>query len=80
MVLIMAPAHRLIYPIKDVKITIFVMGIRAGINVFTIKLSYLISTKLQKMTGVKQKIMAKVIKTWLQIKTRNVTKKGGNFS
>lgn len=42
-------------------------------------LSY-INKNYKKMTGVKQKIMAKVIKTWLQIKTRNVTKKGGNFS
>ncbi|OLR56956.1 hypothetical protein BHK98_05900 [Hornefia porci] len=42
-------------------------------------LSY-INTNYNKMTGVKQKAMAKVIKAWLQIKTSNVTKKGGNFS
>lgn len=42
-------------------------------------LSY-INSNYDKMTGTKQKAMAKVIKTWLQIKTKNVTKKGGNFS
>ncbi len=39
-----------------------------------------INKNYSKMSDSKQKAMAKVIKAWLQIKTKNTTKKGGNFS
>lgn len=39
-----------------------------------------INNNYKKMSGASQKAMAKTIKAWLQIKTKNVTKKGGNFS
>ena len=42
-------------------------------------LSY-VKNNYSKMTGAKQKSMAKIIQAWLTIKTEHVTKNGGSFS
>ncbi len=39
-----------------------------------------VKNNYSKMSGAKQKSMAKIIQAWLKIKTSNVTKGGGNFS
>ena len=70
MALDMDQEHLLTCLIKDVKIMIYAIKII---------LKY-VKNNYSKMSGAKQKSMAKIIQAWLKIKTSNVTKGGGNFS